>query len=220
MSKTDGDNPDPLDFNLPDDDLTASGDELEPVGEFALPEESGSDEELGDLDELPALDDEVGESDSKSGKKKKKKKKKRKKEKRPKARKPKKRMPVLKPAEETGPIGSLVLAVCGVSCLVMLVTDVLILVSQGASSILFIILLTTLWLMGTAIPYLLWKGRRDNTVYVVFLGISLAGILLANLLLLLELATYGGDIGAKGAQQSMHVAPAAQSAPDNASATA
>ena len=182
MSKADGDNLDPLDFDLPDDDLTASSEEP----------------------------DEAEETVSKPGKKKRKKK-----EKKPKARKPKQES-----EEEAGLVAYLVWAVCGISCLGVLLADGVILISQGPSSIVFIILLTLIWLMGTAIPFLLWKGRGTNTAYVVFLGISLAGILVANLLLLVELATYGGDIGAKGAQQSMHVAPAVQSAPDNTSATA
>ena len=187
MSKADGDNLDPLDLDLPDENLTASGKEPDAANE---------------------------ETVSKPGKKKKKK------EKKPKARKQKERRPKQESDEEAGLVAYLVWAVCGISCLGVLVADVMIFSSRGASSIVFIILLTVIWLMGTAIPFLLWKGRRTNTAYVVFLGISLAGILVANLLLLLELATYGGDIGAKGARQSMHVAPAVQSAPDNTSATA
>ena len=210
MSKADGENLDPLDFDLPDDDLTASGEELDAADESALPEESGLDEALGDLEELGAADDEAG---SKPGKKK------QKKEKKPKAKKQKERKPKQESEEGAGLVAYLVWAVCGISCLGVLVADVMILSSRGVSSIGFIIMLTVIWLAATAIPFMLWKGRRTNDAYVVFLGISLAAILLANLLLLAELSTYGGDIRAKGAQ-SMHVAPAVQSAPDNASATA
>lgn len=196
MSKADGDNVDPLDFDLPDDDLTASGEEPDVADE----------EQLESVDES-ALSEEPG-------------KKKEKKEKKPKARKRKERKPKREFGEEADLVAYLVWAVCGISCLAVLVADILILFSRGSSSIVFIVLLTVIWLTGTAIPFMLWKSRQANTAYVVFLGISLAGILVANLLLLLELATYGGDIGARGAQQSMHVAPAAQSAPDNTSATA
>jgi cation transport ATPase len=214
VSKADGDNLDPLDFDLPDDDLTASGEELDSADESALPEESGLDEALDDLEEAVVSDDETEETVSKLDRKKKKRARK------PKIKKPKERKPRQESEEEAGLVAYLVWAVCGISCLSVLVADVMILASRGSSSIVFIILLTVIWLMGTAIPFMLWKGRRTNTAYVVFLGISLAGILVANLLLLLELATYGGDIGEKGTQQSLHVAPAVQSAPDNTSATA
>ena len=213
MSKADGDNLDPFDFDLPDDDVTASEEESDAADESALPEESGVDEDpFADLEEPPASDDEAEETGSKPGKKKKAKK--------PKARKPKQRRPKRKSEKGTELVAYLVWAVCGISCLGMLAVDGMLLFSQESSSIVFIVFLTIFWLMATAIPFLLWKGGRTNTVYVVILGISLAGILVANLLLLLELARYGGDIGAKGAQQSMHVAPAVQSAPDNTSATA
>ena len=216
MSKADGDNLDPLDFDLPDDDLTASGEEVDAADESALPEETGLDEALGDLEESDAPDDEAEETISKPGKKKAKKPKakKQKKEKKPKARKPRQES-----EQEAELADYAVWAVCVISCLAVLVADVMILLSRGASSIGFIIILTIIWLAGTSIPFLLWNSRRTNTAYVVFLGLSLAGIVVANLLLLLELATYGGDFGAKGAQ-SLHVAPAVQSAPDNTSATA
>jgi len=206
VSKADGDNLDPLDFDLPDDDLTASDEELDAADESEFPEESGLDETPGDLEEW---DDEAEKSVSKPGKKRK-----------PKARKQKERRPGRDSEEAAGPVAYLVWAVCIISCLGVLVADIMIFSSRGTSSIVFIILLTVIWLTGTAIPFLLWKNRETNTAFVVFLGISLAAILFANLLLLLELATYGGDFGAKRAQQSMRVGPAVQSAPDNTSAAA
>ena len=228
MSKSDGDNFDPLDFDLPDDDLIESGDELdavdgldlESIDEAPLSEEPVADDALDDLEESSAPDDELEEAPAKPGKKKKKEKKK--KEKKPRAKKEKKpKVKKERPVSEESPdlVAYLVLAFCGLSCLAVLVADVMIFSSRGSSSIVFILIFTIIWLIGTAIPFLLWKGRQTNTVYVVFLGISLAGILVANLLLLLELSTYGGDFGAKGAQQSMHRAPAVQSAPDNTTAT-
>jgi cation transport ATPase len=224
VSKADGDNFEPLDFDLPDDDLTepaeeldAAGEaELESVDESALSEEPGLDQGLDDFEEPSASEDEAREIASKPGKKKKEKKKK---EKNPKTKKPREKKPE-QVSQEAPDLATLaVWVVCGLSCLGVLVADVVILSSRGGSSIVFIILLTTIWLMGTAIPFLLWKSRRTNNAYVVFLGISLAGILVANILLLLELATYGGDISAKGAQ-STHIAPAVQSAPANTTATA
>ena len=220
MSKADGDNLDPFDFDLPDDDVTASEEESDAADESALPEEPGGDDDpFADLEEPPASDDEAEETGSKPGKKRKKEKKP-KKEKNPKARKPKKRNPKRESEKRSGLVAGLVWGVCGISCLGLLAVDGMLLFNQESPSIVFIVFLTIFWLMGTAIPFLLWKGGRTNTTYVVILGISLAGILFANLLLLLELAAYGGDIGAKKAQQSMQISPAVQSAPDNASATA
>jgi cation transport ATPase len=222
VSKADGENFDPLDFDLPDDEITESEEELEPLDESTLSEESGLDGPLGDLEESEVTDDEAEETVPKPGKKKKKKDKKprakkQKKEKKPKAKKAK------QGAEEGMSLATIaVWAVCGISCLGLLVADAMIFSSRGGSpsTIVFIVFLSVFWLIATAIPFMLWKGRQTNTAYVVFLGISLAGILIANLLLLLELASYGGDIGAKGAQARIHVAPAVQSAADNASATA
>ena len=202
MSKSDGDNLDPLDFDVPDDNLTESGDELDAADELDL---ESVDE--APLSEEPVLGDAVEETAPKPGKKRKAKKQKVKKEK-------------VTSEESPDLVAYLVWAFCGVSCLAVLVADVMIFASRGTSSMAFIIIFTTIWLIGTAVPFLLWKGRQTNTAYVVFLGISLVGILVANILLLLELATYGGDIGAKGAQQSMNQTPAVQSAPDNTTATA
>ncbi len=218
MADSDGDNLEPLDFDLPDDDLNESGDELaaadgldlDPVDEAPLSEEPE--------------DDELVEAPAKPGKKKKKKEKKpkAKKEKKPKVKKEKKpKVKKEKVASEGGLdlVAYLTFAFCAICLLAVLAVDAMAITRGGSGKLLFVIFFTILGLIGTAIPFMLWKGRETNSVFVVFLGISLAGILLANILLLMELSTYGGNFGAKGALRNMSQPPAVQSAPDNATAT-
>ena len=61
---------------------------------------------------------------------------------------------------------------------------------------------TAIFLIGVGfIPYGLWKGRRSNTVFTVFLGCTLAALLTATYCLWMELGRYQFDLKAQEAKQ-------------------
>jgi hypothetical protein len=53
------------------------------------------------------------------------------------------------------------------------------------------------WLIGAAIPVLLWLGRQTLNVYEVLLGFALLALLVGIGCLAVEVARYQGDIKAK-----------------------
>jgi hypothetical protein len=184
-----------------DDDSAAAGDDLAPADE-PVSEETAAEEGLGDLDALePVVSDDASEEEEED----------------------EAVAPVAKKKSfEEGPglVGYAVWAICGLSCVCLAVANVMIFLDHGSSSLIFLVFLNLLWLLGTLIPFLLWMGRKANDTYVVMLGLSLAGVLLAVGFLLMELVPYGGDIKAKGAPQVSRIAPAAQSSAESIRATA
>jgi len=67
---------------------------------------------------------------------------------------------------------------------------------------------TTIFLIGVGfIPYGLWRGRRSNTVFTVFLGCTLAALLTAAYCLWMELGRYQFDLKAQEAKQRVGMSP-------------
>ncbi len=65
---------------------------------------------------------------------------------------------------------------------------------------------TAVYLLGVCfVPYVLWKGRRTNTVFTVFLGCTLLALITAVYCLWVELGRYGFDIKAQEAKQRVGV---------------
>jgi len=92
-----------------------------------------------------------------------------------------------------GWVGFAVYGICGLSILLLLVLDVTVMRKWG---LLLMGLMNLFWLVGTLIPFLLWMGRKTLNFFEVMLALSLAGILVALALLLLELVSYGGNVHA------------------------
>ena len=64
-----------------------------------------------------------------------------------------------------------------------------------------------LYLFLTAcVPYALWKGRRTNTVFTVFLGFVLAAELTAIFCLFKEFQRYGYDVSGRAGKQKVTIA--------------
>ncbi len=217
MSNADGENLDPDGFDLEgdefeiagddmlasDDESAAAGDDLAPVDDGLNSEEAVVEEGLEDLDSLePVLSEEASEEEEDEEE----------------AAAPVAKMKSTK--EGPGPVGYAVWAICGLSCVCLAAANVMVFLDHGSQGIIFLVFMNLLWLMGTSIPFLLWVGRKANNMYVVMLGLSLAGVLIAIGFLLMELVTYGGDIKAKSAPQARHVVPAIQSSAANTKATA
>jgi len=91
--------------------------------------------------------------------------------------------------------GLAVFGFCGLSVLTLLALDVMVFLKWG---FLFFLLMNVFWLMATAIPFIMWMGRKTLNFYEVVLGISLAGIIIAVALLLAEVEDYKGEITPKG----------------------
>ena len=67
---------------------------------------------------------------------------------------------------------------------------------------------TTIFLIGIGlIPYGLWRGRKSNTVFMVFLACTLAALLTAAYCLWLEMGRYQFDFKAQEAKQRVGMLP-------------
>lgn len=100
------------------------------------------------------------------------------------------------PREGIGMAGLGVFGFCGLSVLLLLALDAMVFKNWG---FLFMLLMNVFWLMATAIPFIMWMGRKTLSFYEVALGIALAGIIVAVSLLLVELVRYGGEVTPKRA---------------------
>lgn len=206
MSNADGENLEPDGFDLEGDefefagdDTLASDDESAAAGDDSTPVDDGL------ISEEPVLSDDAAEEEEEE----------------------KEEEEVAAPVanmkstkEGPGLVGYAVWAICGLSCVCLAAANVKIFMDHESQAVIFLVFMNLIWLMGTAIPFLLWVGRKTINTYVVMLGLSLAGVLIAVGFLLMELVTYGGDIKAKGGPQARHAAPAAQSSAANTRATA
>ncbi len=202
MSNADGKQPDFDDFNLPGDepplenldglDLPDASDPMSSLEELDLPEGgdlppvSSPESAAEGVEEVAAVEETADEPAT--GKKKRKSKGAGKKKER-------KEKPARVAGEGVGPAGIATFAVCGLSVLGLLAMDAMVFKDWG---ILFMILVNVFWLMATAIPLIMWLGRKRLNFYEVMLGIALAGIIIAVMLLLGELARYGGETTPKG----------------------
>ncbi len=221
MSNADGKQPDFDEFNLPGDEGQFENleeldlpDASDPLAGLELPDASdplagieGGDADgpgpvgasADDSEQVGSVED-AGQSTA--GKKKRKAKSpvvKEKKAKKEKKKKEKPETPVGEPGEGFGTAGLAVFAACGISVLLLLVLDVMVFMKWG---ILLMLFMNAFWLLATAIPLMMWLGRKRLNFYEVMLGIALAAIIIAVALLLAELANYGGEATPKGGTAS------------------
>lgn len=100
------------------------------------------------------------------------------------------------PAREgVGLAGMGVFGVCGLSIVLLVALDAMVFRNWG---VLFMLLMNVFWLLATAIPFIMWMGRKTLSFYEVILGISLAAIIVSVALLLVELVDYQGEVTPKG----------------------
>lgn len=216
MSNADGKQPDFDEFNLPGDEGQFENleeldlpDASDPLAGLELPDasdplagiEGGDAAAPGPDSEQVAPVEDAGQ-ESTAGKKKRKAKSpvvKEKKAKKEKKKKEKPETPVGEPGEGFGTAGLAVFAACGISVLLLLVLDVMVFMKWG---ILLMLFMNAFWLLATAIPLMMWLGRKRLNFYEVMLGIALAAIIIAVALLLAELANYGGEATPKGGTAS------------------
>ena len=197
MSNADGDNLDPNKLNLP-----GEGEPLGGLGDLNLPdlespdllgEPGGGSVEaeapLGDLPALEAAVEEATESPAETAEESPEEEKGKKKKRRArKAKEPGEKAPS---GEGLGVAGLAMLGFCGLSILLLLVLDVVAFLGHG---FLFFLLINVFWLMATAIPFIMWMGRKTLNFYEIVLSISLAGIVIAVSLLAAEwLVEYEGE---------------------------
>ena len=203
MSNADGNQPDPNELNLPGDDEQLDGldgldlpetDGLEPLGDFGsldLPDDSApmedfdgaveepiggeSVEEVSELgDGFESLPEDSGADEELE----------------------EEEEAESKPKEGIGLLGLAVFGVCGLSVLALLALDAMVFMGWG---FLFMLLMNVFWLIATAIPFIMWMGRKTLNFQEVMLGLSLAAIIVAVSLLLVELVAYEGEVTPKGA---------------------
>jgi uncharacterized integral membrane protein len=110
--------------------------------------------------------------------------------------------PKREPGEGIGMSGLAVFGVCGLSVLLLLALDVMVFLKWG---FLFMLLMNVFWLMATAIPFIMWMGRKTLNFYEVVLGVSLAGIIVAVSLLLVEMVDYEGEVKPKSAASAVQL---------------
>ena len=208
MSNADGNQPDPNELNLPGDDEQSDAmegldlpdmDGQDPLGDFGsldlpdgdgpLADPDGEGAELGsddDLEEVPSMGDafeslpddpdddiyqedfETSEADEKTD---------------------------AASKEGIGLAGMAVFGICALSVILLVALDVMVFMKWG---FLFMLLMNVFWLMATAIPFIMWMGRKSLNFYEVMLGLSLAGIIIAVTLLLVEMVGYDGEVKPKG----------------------
>lgn len=99
------------------------------------------------------------------------------------------------PKEGMGLTGLAVFGVCGLSVLLLVALDAMVFKDWG---FLLMLLMNVFWLMATAIPFIMWMGRKTLNFQEVMLGLSLAAIIIAVSLLLVEMVDYEGEVKAKG----------------------
>lgn len=107
--------------------------------------------------------------------------------------------PEAAPKEGIGLTGLAVLGVCGLSVVLLLALDAMVFLGWG---ILFMLFMNVFWLMATAIPFIMWMGRKTLNFQEVMLGLSLAAIIIAVSLLLVEMVNYEGEVKPKGGAAS------------------
>lgn len=206
MSNVDGNQPDPDELNLPGDD-----EQLDELPDLDLPDSSDAEplEDLGGL-ELPegsepleALDDDVAEPVGEEGL-----------EEVSEAGDAFEGLPEdsasedepedleeseAEPKEGIGLAGFAVFGFCGLSVLLLLALDAMVFLPWG---FLFMLLMNVFWLIATAIPFIMWLGRKTLNFQEVMLGLSLAAIIVAVALLLVEMVDYKGEVKPKGGSAS------------------
>lgn len=206
MSNADGKQPDPNELNLPGEDEQFGGledldlpgtDGPDPLGDFGdlnLPDAGDPLDDQGQTgaNELEPLVDEgleqvAAESQVEQSKPEKAQRDERRKR---------------EPREGVGMAGLAVFGVCGLSILLLLVLDAMVFLSWG---FLFMLLMNVFWLMATTIPFIMWMGRKTLNFYEVVLGLSLAGIIIAVALLLVEMVDYEGEVKPKGVASAVHL---------------
>lgn len=202
MSNADGNQPDPNDLDLPDNEdqfeaLDLPGtDAPDPLGDFGdleggdpladLGQQDGeaadafSGEGVGDVFEgMPEESaDEIEPVAPKSSKK-----------------------PRGEPRESIGMAGFAVFGFCGLSVLALLALDAMVFLKWGP---IFMLFMNVFWLMATAIPFIMWMGRKKLNFFEVVLGLSLACIIVAVALLLVEMVAYEGEVKPKGVATAVH----------------
>lgn len=99
------------------------------------------------------------------------------------------------PKEGIGLAGLAVFGICGLSVILLVALDAMVFKDWG---FLLMLLMNVFWLMGTAIPFIMWMGRKTLNFQEVMLGLSLAAIIIAVSLLLVEMVDYEGEVKAKG----------------------
>lgn len=92
-----------------------------------------------------------------------------------------------------------VFGACGLSVLLLVALDAMVFRNWG---FLFMLLMNVFWLMATAIPFIMWMGRKTLNFQEVMLGLSLAAIIIAVSFLLVELVDYEGEVKPKGGAAS------------------
>lgn len=103
------------------------------------------------------------------------------------------------PKEGIGLTGLAVFAFCGLSVILLLVLDAMVFLGWG---MLFMLFMNVFWLMATSIPFIMWMGRKTLNFQEVMLGLSLAAIIIAVSLLLVEMVDYEGEVKPKGGAAS------------------
>ena len=101
--------------------------------------------------------------------------------------------------EGIGLTGLAVFAFCGLSVILLLVLDAMVFLGWG---MLFMLFMNVFWLMATSIPFIMWMGRKTLNFQEVMLGLSLAAIIIAVSLLLVEMVDYEGEVKPKGGAAS------------------
>ena len=214
MSNADDNQPDFNDFDLPGDedqlenlDLPDAADPMADFGSLDLPsgdEPQVIDDAASGPEELSPLGDEALEEEAPAaGKKKGKKSKKPKKEKKPKAKKEKKPKPkrqaVEGEAKGMGMAGMATFGFCGLSLLVLAAMDVMVFKNWGFMLMLF---MNVFWAIGTAVPFIMWMGRKKLNFYEVMLGLAVIAIIIALGVFVGEMASYDANVTPGGAGAS------------------
>jgi hypothetical protein len=109
--------------------------------------------------------------------------------------------PRREPGEGIGTPGLAVFGFCGLSVLALLALDAMVFLDWG---FLFMLLMNVFWLIATAIPFIMWMGRKRLNLFEVMLGLSLACIIIAVAILLVEMVGYGGEVKPKGVAAAVH----------------
>ncbi len=208
MSNADGNQPDPNELNLPGDDEQLDGlegldlpdtDGLDPLGDLGgldLPDggdplanlETDGAQPVADegLEEVPAVSDAFESLPEDSGSEVA--------EDEPEASDADEQSETA-PKEGMGLTGLAVFGVCGLSVLLLVALDAMVFKDWG---FLLMLLMNVFWLMATAIPFIMWMGRKTLNFQEVMLGLSLAAIIIAVSLLLVEMVDYKGEVKPKG----------------------
>lgn len=185
MSKGNDDLFDPNEIQFDGIDDSAAGDD-NPLGEIeSLDVDAGGDAFAPVVEDGPPTE---------KGKKK------RKKDKKPRAKKEKKpREKKQKSGEPSASGGMVGLGVVGLLALGLVAADAYIIVSHMSGSVLFFVFLLLFNMLGlvvVGIPFLMWKNQQRLSIYETCLGLGAVALAIGCVLLLLEIANYGGELTA------------------------